>query len=282
MNTTIGLLHPGAMGQSVGAAARESGARVVWASAQRSDQTRARALSAQLEDAHDLDTLVRCSDLIISVCPPSAALQTARSVAELGFAGTYVDANAVSPDTVRALAAVFDADRVALVDGGLIGPPAHRADTTTLHLSGEAGPVRSVAACFAGSVLEVNRVDGPIGAASALKMAFAAYTKGTLALVAAIHAVAREEGVEDEILAEWERRVPEALGRLRAGVPHAATKAWRFAGEMREIAATFAAAGLPDGFHLSAADVYEQLADFKEAGEPPRIEDIADRLRQRS
>ncbi len=272
----IGLLHPGAMGATVGAAARHDVDQVLWASEGRSSATRERAAAAGLEDVGSLENLIERCDLLLSVCPPSAAVELARRVASNDFRGTYVDANAISPRTMRTIAALFAANTATVVDGGLIGPPAVRAGTTALHLSGEGA--RRVAACFETGPLEACCIDGPIGAASAVKMAFAAYTKGSTALLASIYALARAEGVTEPLLAEWERRLPDLTGRLNGSVPASAIKAWRFAGEMHEIADTFEAAGLPDGFHRAAAEVYERLAGFKDAQEPPTLDAVADRL----
>lgn len=276
---TIGLLHPGAMGTTVGAAARQNVDRVLWASADRSEATGQRAAAAGLEDVETLGALVERSELLFSVCPPAAALEVARQVADAGFSGIYVDANAISPQTMRNIASLFDADAVIVVDGGIIGPPAHRAGTTGLHLSGEGAHL--VAACFEIGPFEVHCVDGPIGAASALKMAFAAYTKGSTALLALIHALARAEGVDKPLLAEWERRMPELPARLNASVRASAVKAWRFSAEMHEIADTFEAAGLPGGFHRAAAEVYDRLAGFKDAPELPELDMVSDRLREK-
>jgi 3-hydroxyisobutyrate dehydrogenase-like beta-hydroxyacid dehydrogenase len=103
MTTTIGLLHPGEMGSVVGAAARAGGARVLWVSGGRSGATRSRAKAAGLEDVRALSELVSQSDMILSICPPANALGIAREVASLGFGGTYVDGNAVSPATTRVI-----------------------------------------------------------------------------------------------------------------------------------------------------------------------------------
>jgi 3-hydroxyisobutyrate dehydrogenase-like beta-hydroxyacid dehydrogenase len=275
----VGLLHPGEMGASVGAALIANGESVVWASDGRSPATAGRAGEAGLEDVGDLAALVRTSTRIVSVCPPAAATDQAHRVRDLDFAGVYVDANAVSPETARGIAAIFEGSAVDFVDGGIVGPPAHRSGTTRLHLAG--ARAAEVADWFSGSPLEAIVVDGPAGAASALKMVFAAWTKGTTALLAAIYATARAEGVDREILAEWEKAVPDLPQRLRRGVPATTRKAWRFVGEMREIAATLEGAGLPAGFHEAAAEVYERLAEFKDAPEPPDVDVIADRLRQR-
>lgn len=275
--TTLGLLHAGQMGASVGASARESGHRVLVALDGRSPASCARAEEAGLEDAGGLAELVEQSDLILAVCPPHAARELLEAVLAEGFEGLYVDANATAPETARELARCCEG-QARFVDGGIIGPPARRPGTTRLHLAGPGA--EEVAECFAGGPLEARVLDGEVGAASALKMVFAAWTKGTTALLAALHAVAAAEGVEKALRAEWEVLVPDVLARLDRGVPGSVAKAWRFEGEMREIAATFEAAGLPGGFHEAAAEVYRRLADFRDAPEPPPLAAIAAALRR--
>ncbi len=272
--TTVGLLHPGQMGASVGASAREGGARVLWVSEGRSDQTRARAEEAGLEGVPRLNALVNQSETVISVCPPHAAADVAQAVAGLGYRGLYVDANAISPESARRVRDIVEAAGATFVDGGIIGPPAWRPGTTRLYLSGEALAVRTVARTFEAGPLEAVPLDGPTGAASALKMAYAAFTKGSTALLAAIMAVAEREGVREALFAEWRRGEHDMAERHAARVQGAAPRAWRFAGEMDEIAATFAAAGLPSGFHEAAAEVFRRLDAYKDAPEPPPVEEL--------
>src|SRR5438094_9761013 len=135
---TIGLLHPGEMGAAVGGVLRDRGQRVVWASEGRSAETRKRAEEAGLEDAGSVEELVRRSEVILSVCPPHAALEVAASVA--GFEGVFVDANAIAPATARDVAAVVEAEGAECVDGGSVGPPPREPGTTRLYLSGPAAP----------------------------------------------------------------------------------------------------------------------------------------------
>ena len=230
----VGLLHPGEMGAAVGACLD---AEVVWASEGRSEATRARA--ASFRDVGTVASLVDAADVILSICPPHAAVDVARACA--GFSGVYVDANAISPQRARDVAA----RQPRFVDGGIIGGPPTESGTT-LYLSG--GEAQAVAALFAGSPLATRIVSN----ASAVKMAYAAWSKGTTAMLLAIREVARANGVEDE----WRLAAPELAERL----PHAegakSKKGWRWIGEMEEIADTFAAAGQPEGFHRAAAEVY--------------------------
>jgi 3-hydroxyisobutyrate dehydrogenase-like beta-hydroxyacid dehydrogenase len=270
--TTVGLLHPGDMGGVVGACAVAAGARVLWASEGRSPATRERAAGAGLEDAGSLAALVAASDVILSVCPPHAALDQAREVAARRFTGLFVDANAVAPATAREIGAVVEGAGATFVDGGIIGPPPRAAGSTRLYLSGR--EAKRAVALFESSALEAIAVNDSPGAASALKMAYAAYTKGSSALLMAIRALAACEGVDEALLAEWRRSQPELPKRSESAARDNARKAWRFVGEMQEIAATFEAAGLPGGFHEAAAEIYRRLAPYKDAATPPSMADV--------
>jgi len=279
MATTVGLLHPGDMGSVVGVCLVAAGARTLWASEDRSPGSRERAAAAGLEDAGGLAALVAASDVVLSVCPPHAALDLARQVAARRFAGLFVDANAVAPATAREIGSVVERAGATFVDGGIVGPPPRAAGSTRLYLSGR--EAKRAVALFEGSALEAIAVNDVPGAASALKMAYAAYTKGSSALLMAIRALAASEGVDDALLAEWRRSQPDLPKRSEAAARDNARKAWRFVGEMEEIAATFAAAGLPGGFHEAAAVIYERLAGYKDAATPPSMADLVAPLTRR-
>ncbi len=271
--TALGFLHPGSMGATIAAAAD---ARCLWAGDGRSAATRARAEAAGLDDAGDLGELCRRSDVIVSICPPAAAVEVAESVMATGYDGTYIDANAIAQATADHIGALVG-ER--FVDGGVIGPPAMRAGTTRLYLSGPGAG--ELAALWAGSPLEVLALSEEAGdtAASALKMAYAGWTKGSSALLLAINAMAERSGVLDALHAEWERSQPglvERSGRTAAG---SGPKAWRWVGEMAQIAASMEGAGLPPGFHEGAGEVYEKLAGFKDETAPDLADTLATLLR---
>ncbi len=251
---TIGVLHPGEMGAAVGAALREGGHDVAWASAGRSAATAARAGEAGLRDVGSPEAMASACDIVLSVCPPHAAAGVARELR--GFAGIYVDANAVAPATSRAIGEIAASGAAAFVDGGIIGPPPRERGTTRLYLSGPAAG--EAGAVFAGSPLETVVVSDRIGDASAVKMAYAAWTKGTAALVLAARETARADGVEEALVAEWARSLPGLADEHGRAVRSATVKGWRWVAEMEEIAATFAAAGQPDGFHRAAAEIYRR------------------------
>src|SRR6266480_1600298 len=274
---TVALLHPGEMGAAIGACLRGRGSRVVWASAGRSAATRSRASAAGMEDLGTLERALGVADIVLSVCPPHGALALAREVAGHGFRGIYIDANAVSPATVRDIGRVVEGAEATFVDGGIIGPPPIRGVSSRIYLSG--GPARDIAAVFAGSNLEAIPLDSAAGAASALKVCYAAWTKGTTALLAAIRALATHEGVEAVLLEEWKRSQPELPKRSEV-VTAQARKAWRWIGEMEEIAASFEAAGLPAGFHLAAADLYRRLESFKDGTTAPGLAEVTAAFRR--
>jgi 3-hydroxyisobutyrate dehydrogenase-like beta-hydroxyacid dehydrogenase len=259
---TIGVLHPGAMGVTVGASIKSGGYRVIWASEERSQATRERAFQAGLEDVQNKNALIHGSDVIISVCPPHAAVDMARMVIKTGFNGVYVDVNAVSPATSRQIMQIVQSSDARYVDGGIIGPPAFKQGTTRLYLAGRpAGEVRKL---FDLGSMEAIVIGDEPATASALKMCYAAWTKGSSALLLAVRALADAEGVTEALLREWDLSQPGLKARSEAAAATSAPKAWRFVGEMEEIASTFKEVNLPDYFHLGAAELYKRLQVFKD------------------
>ena len=248
------------MGASVGAAAAKNH-RVLWASEGRSSDTLARAIRGSLEDCSSLVSLVHESDIILSICPPHAAETVAQDVIAQGFSGVFVEGNAISPARTRSIEKHVTDAGARFVDGGIIGGPAWSADAGThFYLSGS--DARTIADLFEGSPLIASVVSDQVGSASALKMTFAAYTKGTTALLTTILAVAEKEGVRLHLEKQWGE---EFTARTHRQVAGNTAKAWRFAGEMQEIADTFAAAGFSDGFHRAAGDIFSRLEDFKDS-----------------
>lgn len=259
--TTIGLLHPGAMGAAVGAQAVAAGATVTWLPAGRSAATRARAEAAGLRPATDLESC----DLVISVCPPAFALDVAEQVAASGFTGGYLDANAISPARSQHIADLLDAHGITMADGGIVGPPPTRPGASRLYLSGPPGTTGQFQAIFAGTHLTPTVLPGDIGQASALKLAFAAYNKISHVLAAQSAALADGFGVRAELLELTAEALPGTpLGRP-ARLADAGARAWRWAPEMREVADACAAAGLPTDLPLAAADLFDSWSAHKDS-----------------
>lgn len=274
---TLVVLHPGEMGSVIGGLLVEAGHEVRWVSEGRSPRSRARAAQHGLEEADSLpDALVGATHLV-SVVPPDQALDTARRVAAVGFDGVYLDANAIAPSEMAAIVDLFAETSCQVCDGGIIGPPPRRVGTTRLVLSGPGA--NEVAELFAGSVLERQVVGGVAGVASAYKVGFAAWTKGTAALALVMDAYLSHHGLGDELREEWERRGLDVGDRIEVARRTAVPKGWRFAGEMEQIAAALVDAGLPAGWFTAAAEAYRRLEPFKDHFvDPPSLEEIREAL----
>ncbi|MFT5435030.1 MAG: 3-hydroxyisobutyrate dehydrogenase-like beta-hydroxyacid dehydrogenase [Myxococcota bacterium] len=260
-----GFLHPGEMGATI--AATYNGTRL-WVSDGRSPSSHQRAEAAGMIDVGTLGRLVKEADTIVSVCPPDSALEVAREVAEAGFDGLYVDANAIAPTTCERIGELFDR----FVDGCIIGLPPHQPGTTRMYLVGDEAD--SIASHWNDSNLNVVTFEGGVGAASALKMCYAGWSKHNHALMLAIRAAAEAHGVTDELKAEWAMSRPDNERIALDAAARSSPKAWRFVGEMREIAATFEAVGLPAGFHSGAAELFGRMDEFKDAEASPDIDDV--------
>jgi 3-hydroxyisobutyrate dehydrogenase-like beta-hydroxyacid dehydrogenase len=272
----IGILHPGDMGVAIGAAAIHNGHHAYWASEGRSAQTRARAEEHALIDAGTLaDICARCS-LVLSVVPPSAAEEVAEQVIALGFKGTFADLNAIAPQRAQRIGERLEANGVGFVDGGIVGPPPWNPKTTWLCLSGRDS--ETVAACFTNGPVQTEILGAGVGDASALKMCYGAYTKGLTALVAGVLGTAENLGVRDALVRRW---VDDGSGLDKTAGPRVTRitdRAWRWVGEMDEIAATFAHANMPRGFHEAAGDIYQRLAQFKDQP-APNVDAVIDALK---
>ncbi len=268
----VGILNPGAMGASIAAAAVGAGHAVYWATENRSAATRLRAEEHGLLPVATLAELCASSEMLLCICPPHAAEAVAEAVIKTGFAGIYCDGNAIAPGKARAIGERMSAAGVDFVDGSIIGPPAWKPGATRFYLSGRSA--KTIAALFAGTLAEAIVIGDEIGKASALKMVFAALTKGSTALLAAIYGTASQLGALDELEREWSMRDADSASQRGQQVRGVTSKAWRFAGEMQEIAATFEAAGMPPGFFEAAHEVYARLASFKDSAETPALEDV--------
>jgi 3-hydroxyisobutyrate dehydrogenase-like beta-hydroxyacid dehydrogenase len=275
----IGILHPGEMGISIAASAKNNGHAVYWASEGRGEKTHSRAEKHALIDAGTVKELCRVCPIILCVCPPHAAEEVARQVMDAGFKGIYLDANAISPQRSRSIGGRMHAAGIHYVDGGIIGGPAWEPKNTWLYLSGE--KAGEIADRFSQGLLETKVIGNEIGKASALKMCYAAYTKGTTALLCTVLATADALHVDKELFQQWELDEPGSPEQAARRARRVTAKAWRFAGEMDEIAATFASAGLPSGFHESAAEIYRRMDGFKDAPMLPELNEVLASLQKK-
>lgn len=272
----IGVLHPGEMGISIAASAINSGHRVYWLSQGRSTTTRARAEKHKLIEIDSFSQFCQTCEVILSICPPHAAEEIAQSVVAAGFKGLYLDANAISPQRAIRMGQMLEENNIRFIDGGIIGGPAWTPEATWLYVSGE--HANEITECFSSGLVETKIIGTEIGKASALKMCYAAYTKGTTALLSATLATAESLGVREELYQQWDMDDKDFSEQVNQRVKRVTAKAWRFEGEMEEIALTFRGAGLPDGFHQAAAEIYQRMTRFKDANKAPPLNDVLNAL----
>jgi len=270
---TIGLLSPGDMGHSIGDVLRANGHEVLTCLAGRSERTRGLARESGFSDCADLEELITRSEMVLCVLVPAQATGVAAEVAAVIRATKadvlYVDCNAISPQTVRGIGETILAAGARFADVGIIGPPP-RVPGTRFYTS---GPNANDFAELAIHGLDVRVIGDEIGQASGLKMCYGALTKGLTALGTELLVAARALGLEETLRAEQEESIPDVLAWLAKTVPTMPPKAYRWVGEMEEIAATFADLGMTPDILQGAAEMYRFIAETPIGKESPENRD---------
>ncbi|MER6441278.1 DUF1932 domain-containing protein [Streptomyces sp. NPDC001185] len=259
---TVGILHPGSMGVAVAACAATNADAVLWCPAGRSPASVARAEQSGLTPVATLRELLDRSDIVISLCPPAAAEDLARGVAKHGFARVYVEANAINPARAVRIAELLDA--AAVVDGGVVGSPPKPGKTPTLYLSGPVDATARIEALFANTAVQTAVLGTEVGKASALKLSYASFQKTSRVLVALAVGMAREHGVDQELIKVASKRTDSYLSEPQY-VAKTAARAWRWGPELEEAADALAAAGLPPEMLRAAASTLARWNDVKDS-----------------
>ena len=269
--SAVGLLSPGDMGHVVGRVILDHGMRVLTCLEGRSERTQGLAQKSGIEDVSTYDQLVREVDLIISILVPAevgaAAAKVAHALKDSGGSIVYVDCNAIAPSTAQSLNKTITEAGSRFVDAGIIGPPPRREGSTRFYASGaDAGEFK----LLSDYGLDVRVVGEEIGAASGLKMTYAALTKGTAALSLELLVSAQRMGLYQALVGEFEMSQAGRYKSMKEGLPSVPSKARRWIGEMEEIAKTFAELGLTAKIYQGAADMYRFL------GETPLADETAE------
>ncbi|MFH9425454.1 DUF1932 domain-containing protein [Streptomyces sp. NPDC017529] len=273
---TVGILNPGSMGAAVAACAATQAAAVLWCAEGRSPASKARAEQAGLKSVPTLRELLDRSGIVISLCPPAAAEDLARDVVACGFGGVYVEANAINPERAVRIAELLGPDAT-VVDGGVVGSPPANGKSATLFLSGLQHATAQVAELFEGTALRTKTLGTEVGKASALKLSYASFQKTSRVLVALSTGLAREYGVDQELLEVASRRTDSYLAEPEY-IAKTAARAWRWGPELEEAADTLAAAGLPPEMLRAAASTLARWHDAKDS--ELTLTDALDRLAQ--
>lgn len=275
----IGTPAPGEMGAAVAAAYVRAGGAALTVLAGRSAESRARAADAGMVDCADLDELVAGCDLFLSIAPPAAALPLAEAAAAaMGRTGArppFIECNAIAPEKLAAIGALFDAEM--FVDGGIIGMPPTEDRRPRLYVS---GPPCPALAHLDGSAFEIRSLGEQPGAASALKMCYGGVTKGVNAVLMAALLTAEGFDLTEPFMAELSASQGALFRRLEAGGPRLHADAGRWAPEMREISRSFVSRGLPGELHEGAARLYEILDGSPLGAETRRTLDPARTARE--
>jgi 3-hydroxyisobutyrate dehydrogenase-like beta-hydroxyacid dehydrogenase len=262
---TIAIVGAGEMGAAVGQRMRETGARVLTSLKGRSPASVERVRRAQLEVIDDDDALMREAGFILSIVPPGEAIAVGeRFRAPLSRARqkpAFVECNAVSPATVRRIADSLATTGVPFIDAGIIGgpPPAGRVDRGPRFYA--SGPNAHLLNHLRTYGLDIAIVDGPVGAASALKMSYAGLTKGMIAVGAAMIGGAARDGLGAALHAELARSQPELLAMFARRIPAMFPKAYRWVAEMEQIAEFLGAPGDGATIYTGAARFYDRVAE---------------------
>ncbi|EGD79972.1 hypothetical protein PTSG_10254 [Salpingoeca rosetta] len=300
MAHVAGVLHCGQMGAAVAAVLRGISEAhpdvvkdVIVTLEGRSEASRERATAAGVRVVASLDDLCKEATMLVSIVPPAHAMDVAKACIAHGFRGLYCDMNAVASTTSRQIGRIMHENECVYVDGAVLGPPPRSqyydqqqsqqssADQERkpplIALAGkDTGEVERVFALT--DAVRVKVVGGRIGQASSMKMCYAAYTKGVSALMLNIAALATAEDIGASLAEEWGESQPEAMPRLMRAVNSTPSKAWRFEGEMMEMASAFQYHDLASGFAEGAAHVYHSIAGFK--GRAPGDVDVAEVARR--
>jgi 3-hydroxyisobutyrate dehydrogenase-like beta-hydroxyacid dehydrogenase len=277
--TVVGILHPGSMGGAVAAQARSSGAEVLWCPEGRSSATKERALQYGLTAVSSVGELTERAEVILSICPPAYAEDVAVEVGAHSFTGTYVDGNAIAPASMARINAILGRTGATVIDGSVIGSPPSASRSTRLYLSGPCEALALVASLFAGSSVQARLLPGGIGRASALKLSYSSYQKASRVLAAVSYALARDYGVEEELLDIAQGRATSYLSET-GYIPKVAARSWRWAPEMNEVASALDEAGLPSDLAEASAAVMSRWDSFKDS--PVDIPQALDHLHNTS
>lgn len=266
---TIGVMSPGDMGHSVGNVLRENGLRVISCLGDRSERTKALAAEAGIEDVPTYADLVREADVLLSILVPAQAVNAAQRVAEVlvetGADPVYADCNAIAPQTVRAIGEIITEAGGTFIDGSIVGGPPRGESHPRLYVSGpDTAPMEALNEYG----LHVVPLGEEIGLASALKMCYSAWTKGSTALFTELLVAAQAMGVLDALRHEFEQSQSAMLLRMQR-LPAMPIKSRRFVGEMLEIAKSFGDVGLTPKMLEGAAEMYTLVGSTHLADRTP-------------
>lgn len=272
--TTIAVIAMGEMGSGIAGRLAAHGATVLTSLAGRSAASAERARAAGVEAVDD-DALVARAQLLLSIVPPHSAPETAaRFMPLIGKAAekpAFVDCNAIAPQTLHEIAKPFLERGLPFLDASIIGAaPRPEGPGPRFYMAGDADEASGM---LRGLGLDARMLSKNLGDASTLKMSYAGITKGFQALGTAMALGAGRNGALDSLVAELKDSQAGLYDWLSRQLPRMYPKAYRWDGEMREIAKFLMPEAGASGMLAGAADLYNHVAEDNRAG--PQSEIIA-------
>ena len=271
---TIAILSPGDMGHAVGLTLVNHGFKVITCLKGRSDRTRTLAKIGTFQDVSDLESLVTQADIILSILVPSQAVIMAEEIAaalvSAGKRTPYADCNAIAPKTTRRINTIITNTGSKFIDASIIGSPPGRGEAPRIYVS---GPDAKLMLPLDKLGIDIKFLGESIGRASAIKMCYAALTKGTSALHLALLTAAEAMGLTQELKHEFLYSQSDVYRRMENNLPSVPVKAGRWVGEMREISVAFEDVGVTGNFHKGAAEIFDLLNTTPFARETPETMD---------
>lgn len=273
---TFAVIAMGEMGSAVAARLVERGARVLTSLEGRSAASAARAKAAGVEAASD-DRIAAEADILLSILPPARAQAlAARFLPHLRGAASpalFLDCNAVAPATLLEMAVPFSGAAVPFGDASIIGGPPQPGKTgPRLYMS---GPIGAAADLLKAHGIDTRAMSERLGDASAIKMSYAGITKGFQALGTAMSLGAARSDVLEPLSDELNSSLPDLYSWLKRQLPSMPAKAYRWDGEMREIAKFLAPESGSMSMLTGAADLFEEVAREAEGDGDERLGIVA-------
>ena len=259
----ITLMSPGEMGSPIAKCIIKSGINVMSPLKNRSAQTVERAKKYGIEDSISLENSIMNSDLIISILVPDAAEDLAKEVSNLSKKLDkeiiFADLNAISPETVKKMNSYMSGTKVKFIDGGIIGGPPEGDKIPRIYVSGQNSNLFSSLDGLGMKVIDMN---GSVGDASAMKMAYASITKGYSSLLIAAVTLSIRTNNFEHLMKELEFSQKNVFNDLK-NLKSIPSKAHRWIGEMEEISNTYIENSITGDFHKGSYSIYKKVSESK-------------------
>lgn len=259
-NFRVGIISAGDMGHAVARELFQRGHTTLTIVENRTDLTKDRASRSNMKVVSGMKQLLDNSDFVFSIMPPDQAYEFAASfVAALKLSRdlpVFVDCNAISPETTLSMNELISGVGGKMIKVGIIGPPPGMNTPTKFYASGENAILIDF---IAGGDIQFLNLGSNLIYASAIKICYAALTKGVMALQSSALIAAELLGVGEELQDELKDSQNFHWRLIEKRVSRLACDAGRWAGEMDQISETYKMLGLTPNLHKGVGDIFRLL-----------------------